>query len=325
MNDYQVQWGESAKAVKNAMKKKKAGKSKRQAGAGKSKVGDNKSPNSKKDIFVIIDGKQVVISPENLESKWMELYGDMEGYEISKQPFKKGKGKDLAAFLPQAGQRATNKKAKKNVKEKKKPGPKSVKPANQANKDTNPGKIKSFKEILAEAVSKRSVPDHKTCIQESKKLRAKSKSLEQKWKKNQKKAENLSRRQVDTNLSWEKVDEKCQDGIKDPKNSSSENTKKTCEMAKKLKAKFLSMKKKAEKIRNQLEKGRNEHRKSVESQKSQEKKCLAVSQNDTSNPETLGAKLGFQRKGEGLFKNGKQIKKYEAVVELGTQDPSKLK
>lgn len=57
MNDYQVQWGESAKAVKNAMKKKKAGKSKRQAGAGKSKVGDNKSPNSKKDIFVIIDGK----------------------------------------------------------------------------------------------------------------------------------------------------------------------------------------------------------------------------------------------------------------------------
>ena len=52
---------------------------------------------------------------------------------------------------------------------------------------------------------------------------------------------------------------------------------------------------------------------------------MAVSQSDASTPLPLETILGLQRKGEGIFKKGKQIKKYEAVLELGTKDPSKLK
>jgi NADH dehydrogenase/NADH:ubiquinone oxidoreductase subunit G len=114
------------------------------------------------------------------------------------------------------------------------------------------------------------------------------------------------------------------DAKKDPKNSASENTKKTCEMAKKLKSKFISMKKKAQKIRDLLKNGRSEHRKNVELQKSQEAKCVVTILPQV-NSESPSSKLGIEKKANGLFKNGKRVKKFAAIVALGVKDPSNLK
>lgn len=89
MNDYEVQWGKSARAVKNAMKKKLDGKKlkgskKASAKGSSSKKKSKKARKSDKDTVVVINGKDTIITPENIENKWIELYGDMEGFEISK-------------------------------------------------------------------------------------------------------------------------------------------------------------------------------------------------------------------------------------------------
>lgn len=182
-NDYAIEWKESVTDIAEAMKDVPAAG----GSAGAVPAGQNS------DVIITIAGKDVVITAQNIESKWTEMFGDMEGHEVATTVFTKGSGDGVAPFCPHAKTMLAQVVSLAMGGDSK--GINALKSLAQSAKPIK-YKKKAMKAKKAKAKAERSKKIHKRCVKTAKKLKKKAIVSKKNWLDAKQKAIKYSKLQV---------------------------------------------------------------------------------------------------------------------------------